>query len=533
MYPRHIINLCLFKKLAFFAAFFAFFICVSCSPNTKNRELGYEKLHDSLQAEQDNLDRIRERERRLVKREPVKKPEIPEPVIPTYNPLEETEISISTQNQPLNKILYVIAENAGLNLVVDPSIDTQRLITVNFKNTPSNLVLEKILGAYDLHGEVSNNILHIKRYVKKIFELDFLNTRSDVDINAGGNVLGNRDPHESNTKFSGNFQIKSSLGKGNQENSLYYYIQENIRAIMGLRANPEDSDNRQSEYFSLNPVTGTLYVRTTPGKMMAITKTLDKLKNKLMKQVVIDARIIEVKLKDDFRLGIDWSYVTKRLVGDKGLSVDLSWDSDKGEMPVSIIRGESVVDAVTDTFSSTISALDTFGSVTIVSSPHVRVKHGQPALFTSGSSQNYVSGISENVSSDNNNRNYSVTTDTLFDGIMLGVVPFITSRNKIDLQVFPVKSQIAQDSLKLQDITGDGDKISLPKVEVKNISTNVSARNHDTIILGGLIDKNFNMNDKHIPHTSDIPILNLFTGTTHNQKEMRELVIIMNIKVVE
>jgi len=523
---------------------FTLLVMTGCSSTHQPPSKGssYDKAYAEVQKNHASLSKVRSEENKLEHTAEKKEPLKLEPVLPSYDPLRDTPVSLSVRDKPLQDILYVIARNAGLNLVISPDISLDKRVTVSFEQTSSHTVVEKLLQAYDLDWSVSDNVMTIQRFTEKTFDLGFLNSKSEVITNSGGNIFGqggdrggfggsrgsNGGGAQGNTSFSGQFRINSSLAQGAQAGSTYGTLKTNVEEILA-------TGKGSAGYFTLNPVSGTLQVETTPKKMRAISQMIQGLQEKLHQQVIIDARIIEVMLSDQFRFGIDWAFVTRRILDGRGLDIEMQWSGDSGNLPISIIHGQSRPEQSQTSISTAIEALESFGGVTIVSSPRLRVKHSQPALFTSGSSQNFVRTIETRQTRENGEttfRDFNIDVDTLFNGVMLGVVPFIDTTHSVDLHIFPLKSQVDPDSLELQDVTGDGDKITLPKVDVKHLTTSVRVSDGDTVILGGLIDKTTNQQEKNLPGTSGWPFFKFLTGSNTDTVDIREMIIIMNIKVI-
>ncbi|WP_456324470.1 pilus (MSHA type) biogenesis protein MshL [Desulfonauticus submarinus] len=507
-------------------------ILFACSPpksKLDSREV-YKKLYQKIKTEDAYIKAIRKQEQEGLEKIQKKKSLKIEPVLPQFNPLETTLISISVRNKPLSDVLYVIARNAGLNLIIDPQINTDMLVTLSFENTSSAIVLEKLLQAYDLAWEVKENVLFIKRYQTKMFKLDFLNLQTSVKISNGGDIFGAAS-NDSSTDITGEFSLKSSLGNGIEKKSLYNFVAKSIAQIIGQSSST--STKNQEEYFNIDPIAGFLFVKTTPSKMKAIAKFIYKLKEKMNKQVVIDARILEITLKDEFQFGIDWNYVTTRLMSGTTYDITTGYSSGTGILPITIKTNPESKNpnySRESTIASAINALTTFGKIKVISNPHVRTRHGQPALFTCGTTQKYVDSITKEDSGESTS--YTIDVKSVFDGILLGVVPFIKDDDTVDLQIFPIKSQVNPDSLRLQTVTEDGTKISLPQIEIKNVSTNVVVGNNDTIILGGLIDKNNSKNDGEVPGLGKVPVVGWLFKKKNHVNQIKELVIIMTIKII-
>lgn len=495
--------------------------------------MGYDALYKALKKEEQEFQKARSREDQLQRRQEQLDAAI-EPETPEFNPLDETTISISVQEETIHNILYIVARNAGLNLVIEPGISLDNKATVSFEDSQSSLVVEQLLEAYDLAWQVKQNILYVSRFKEQIFDLDFVNVKNKVTSKSGGDIFGgalaSAKGGGGSADLSGEFKVDTELSGDVKSDSLYGVITKSVESVLKSGATGANED---SGYYSLDPVAGQLLVRTTPGKIRAIAKMVNNLKAKLSRQVIIDARILEVTLSDDFTLGIDWNWISRRLAFEHPWTVNFMGRSDVA----TLTRADSALLSVSgkvgdDTVNSAIQAMQTFGGVKTVSNPHIRAKHGQPALFTSGTSQRYVSQINRDTDT-NGNITFSTQTSTVFQGVMLGVVAYITDDGKIDMQIYPIKSDVDAASLALVDVTASGDRISLPSVDVKNIITNVRVNNGDVIILGGLISKETGKTDTGVPGLKDIPGLGWMFKTRVQTEAVRELVVIMTIKVVQ
>ena len=516
-------------------------LAAACSQNQKSPldqdRLDYSHLTNATRQEADRLAQHRADSERLEHTSPRPMP-ILEPMAPEYNPLDEALVSVTMHDQPLHDVLYVVARNAGVNLVIEPDISLDNRVTISFESAPSSVVIDNLLRAYDLSYEVSDNVLYVKRYVEKSFDLGFLNLRSEVYIENGGDIYGSSSAESDDTDLRGNFQIATTIGKGIEELSLYDFIQRNIRSALGIQDLEFSAEGGE---FTLDPIGGNVYVRTTPRRMHAVEKIFTELRNKMSKQVVIDARILEVQLKDEFYLGVQWNYVLNKLIGgvqtnftlgnlilDANNSVVTILPENKTQTPGALI-GDYVESTAEETLHYTIQALQEFGGVKAISNPHIRARHGQAALMTSGTTESYIREVSVEIDDETDDRTYTVETAKAFSGIMLGVYPFIKDDGGVDLQVFPIKSSV--DLSKEQSIGSEDLTITLPKVDVQNVLTSLHVRDGDTIILGGLIDKGSAKDDGGVPGLVSVPVLGRLFRQESRVEGVKELVIIMNVSL--
>jgi len=502
--------------------------------------LDYDSLYKQLRKEDEQFVKMRSMEVQMEQTQNEVN-DLIEPMLPAYNPLEDTTISISVQQETIHNILYIVARNAGLNLVIEPGIELDKRVTISFEDASSALVVEKLLQAYDLAWEVSDNILYVQQFAEQTFKLDFVNALTTVESKSGGDIFGSA--LSGTGDLAGQFSMGTTMGGEFDDSSIYGQILQSVDSVLSEESafgeqgvTGEEPEN--PGYFALDPLTGSLFVRTSPGKIKTIAKMINNLKSKLSKQVVIDARIMEVRLSDDFQFGIDFNWVAERMsLGDGTTTLSLLQRGAQAITARTYADNQTVATLTgltrgDDTFNAAIEAMQTFGGVKVVANPHVRAKHAQPALFTSGSSYKYVSEISRETD-DNGITTYTTETANVFDGVMLGVMAYISDDDKIDMQIFPIKSEVTATSLALVEVTQAGDKITLPQVDVKTVSTTVRVKDGDTIILGGLIDKSTSKSDNGVPLMSDIPVLGWLFKTRTDNDAVRELVIVMQVRVVK
>ena len=266
-------------------------------------------------------------------------------------------------------------------------------------------------------------------------------------------------------------------------------------------------------------------------------RLIERMDRKLGRQVVIDAQILEVTLSEGFNLGVDWNFVQRRVFGQWVFEIGLGSSNGTGRMQTGyanvggpIVFPSSLAPTSDDSYdfilNTTVDALKTFGGVKIISNPHVRARHGLPALVTSGTTMNYIRELTRE--SDDNGVTIRTETASAFEGVMLGVVPFLRDDGSVDLEIFPITSKV---DLSNKATFVDQSEVTLPKVDVRNVSTNVRAQSGDTIILGGLIFRDSNKGDRGVPALAEVPGLGWLFGRRADSETTRELVVVMHIRV--
>ena len=435
-----------------------------------------------------------------------------EPVMPVYDPLEDHTVSFSMINEDLKAILYSLSQSVGMNLIIDPGVNLEKkLLTLNFQNVSAATVLKEVLNSYDLYYEINGNVIRILPFKEHIFSLDFLDTKITTNFNVGGDVLGAS--AETASGLKGKFELSGQAAKQGND---YDVVEEMITRIISKNGK-----------YSLNRLSGSLYVKDTPTIIRSISKLINNFKTMLSRQILIEARIIEVSLSDKFKYGIDWS-----VLRDKAASLtsktSVAWSLGNG-LVFSHENNDVSIDSAMD-------ALMTFGKAKVVSNPSIRVKHGKPALISVGTSFTYQKKVqtTREVTTGTDREITDVEVSTVFDGLILGVIPFIGKNHRISLLINPINSSVDRNSLIPKSLGGStsGSEISLPEVRIKEISTTIDLEDGDVVVLGGLIDDIQSKEDQGVPILSSIPIIGYLFKNEIKNVESRELVIIISVKLV-
>jgi type II secretory pathway component GspD/PulD (secretin) len=178
--------------------------------------------------------------------------------------------------------------------------------------------------------------------------------------------------------------------------------------------------------------------------------------------------------------------------------------------------------------------LNTFGKEKVVSNPSIRVKHGKPALISVGTSFTYKKRVqtTREVTTGTDRQITDVDVSSVFDGLILGVIPFIGENQRISLLINPINSSVNRESLVPQSVGSGDQQISLPEVRIKEMSTTIEMKSGDVVVLGGLIDDVQTTENNGIPILSRIPIIGYLFKSQTKDMESRELVIILSAKLI-
>lgn len=482
------------------------------------------------------------------------------PVEPVFNPLDGVNVSLRVEDADVRFVFKAIANEARLNLVLPSALSTHpKTISLSLNNMPASQVFNQVLKTLDMHGSVERDLMTVHEYQERIFGLDFLQTAISADFSAGGDVFGanqvGSSSDASQTGVRNGFNIR---GRNTNDMDPYLQIETMLKTIMhsapgGVNGGKADAVAPvDGTRFVLNRSSGTLYVKGRPSQVATVGRQIEHLKNVLGRQVLIEAQILDIELNDDFQYGIDWSRLSGKVASGFGAN-GLSLGAINTALPGAANTGRSLTipaqtlgGAGNPQFSAAfgsasnaiaVNMLKTFGAVHVLSNPSLRVKNTQPAVVSVGRNERYISQTTSNVSNSGGGQSTvsaNVITGNLFDGVMLGVIPFISDDGTINLTVNPVQTTVKPGSTTLINVgTEDSpQRISLPKVDFKGITTSLSMRSGDMVILGGLIDEAGNRSKAGLPGVAEVPLVGEALGRVDRNGRSRELVVVLRVRTL-
>ncbi|HHE74389.1 MAG TPA: hypothetical protein ENL37_04805, partial [Desulfobacteraceae bacterium] len=195
----------------------------------------------------------------------------------------------------LAEVLKVITRDSHLNLSVESDVDLDRRITAHLQQATLTEALDMVVvdGA-GYAWKIEGDNLFIKVFEERIYQFDYLDMAGETDIEIGGDMLASS---VEQSGVSGKFQIKAN--RDVKITDVWANIQETLDMLKS-----EDGIVR------INRNAGIIYMRDRPGKVASIVRFLDSLMEALHRQVFIEAKIMEVRLKQENSYGIDWSNVS-------------------------------------------------------------------------------------------------------------------------------------------------------------------------------------------------------------------------------
>ena len=257
------------------------------------------------------------------------------------------------------------------------------------------------------------------------------------------------------------------------------------------------------------------------AKIQKVIKELDV----LPLQVLIDATIVEVELKDELQYGIQWyfNHNNGNNTATGGASTATSGISVNDIGSALTTGGFSYAFSSSQDVRAVLNANASKGNVNIISSPSLMVLNNQEASIKVGDSVPIRTSQSTNTANATNDAIITSGIEMVDTGINLSIRPRVNAGGLVLMDILQTSNEATENS---------NSNIDSPTIKKREIESSVAIQSGETIVLGGLIKEDNTHNKSGVPLLHEIPIIGpIFGGTTRN-KNKNELVVLITPRVV-
>ncbi len=464
--------------------------------------------------------------------------------------VQQPRFDVKADGLPLNQFLMGLVDDTPWNILVDP--DLTQPITLQLKNVTIDEVLSVLEQTQDIDVRQQGNIYYIggSKVQTAVYPLDYLNLKrkgkSQTQVSSGqiqassqgqgGQGGGN---NRSGGSSGGGGQNVTTLNSSKIETESETNLWQEVQTALEVIASQDDNS-----FVMVSPQTGIVLVRARPMVQRQVAEYLGVAQANLGRQVILEAKILEVKLNDDFQAGIDWvklhttSSGRAYAVGQLGQVLDVPAATNPLNGMISLLYQSEPYDPDNpnpneDPFMATIDLLERQGNVQVLSSPRISTINNQKAVIKVGTDEFYVTDVSTTTTSGiSSTTTPDVTLTPFFSGIALDVMPQISANGDIILHVHPSVSEVIDQTKSIQ--IGDQD-LSLPLAlsSIRESDTIVKMKSGQVVVIGGLMQNQIVKNESGVPVLSSIPLLGNLFKQQRDKVVKSELVLLLKATLVE
>jgi MSHA biogenesis protein MshL len=453
---------------------------------------------------------------------------------------KERLYSLSYREAEIRDVLMAFSRESQYNIVVDPEVTGK--ITVDLKRVTLARALDSLVKPLGLDYKQEGRFIQV---TKPKMETRFYNLNYLAVIRSGTSVVrGSGGAGPSTTTMSGGGATQTSGStvvsevKSEEVTNLWYEIEGrdkdgklDDKVRIGLRALLSEKGT-----LAVNKLACTLMVNDFPRNLEMVEKFLQRIERNVNRQVIIEAKIIEVTLNDQFQMGIDWRFLPQMTGSGIGWTANQNLSGTSGTipsawtMPTATTGLQAAVASLQ--FTAMIDLLSQQGQVNVISSPRVSTLNNQKSIIKAATEDVYFE-ISI-ATSTGGPPIITATPRNVTIGVILNVTPQIDEDGNILLDIQPSVTEEITRRTQQVGVTTSGQAINTeaPVVSVRQAQTVARVKDGQTIVIAGLIRERKKNQDTGIPGLMDIPLLGYLFRNTAEIKEKTELVFMITPKIL-
>ena len=469
---------------------------------------------------------------------------------------EPTRFDLAVNHAPAAQVFMQIGSGTAYNMLVSPDVSGH--VSITLKNTTVTEALESMreLFGYDFRITGNRIFVYPNTVQTKLYRINYLSGRrqgaSDIRVTSSSITLTGTGTGNGSSTGGGNTTTTPGTGQ-RPDDATHVRTTSDAdfwsEVIASLQAMVGGAGGRS---VVLNPASGVIVVRATSVELRQVDQYLRAIQVSIERQVMIEAKIIEVSLSKEAQTGINWG-AFGRILGDKlGVALGVAAPGTVLQTVGALVADGAIVkpaESLTTTgqgrgfyglalqsnnFAALLNFLETQGDVSVLSSPRIATLNNQKAVLKVGTDELYVTGVTTTTTSSGDS---SVSSPTLnlqpfFSGIALDVTPQVDDQGNVMLHVHPSISRVAEQNKNID--LGDLGQFRLPLASsaISEIDSLVRVRDGEIVAIGGLMKQESRADRSGVQGLQDVPGVGALFRQTSDLNSKRELVILLKPTVI-
>ncbi len=480
----------------------------------------------------------------------------------------EPRFDLVVNGAPANQVFMAIVSGTRYSMVVHPSI--KEAISVNLKDVTVFEALDTIREMYGYEYKLQGPRILIQPIglQTRVFQINYLMSqrkgRTEVRVTSGaisdspGANQGAAGTPVTSTGTGAGHAMESSKVTTTSENDFWADIGAALRAIVGAEG---------GRNVVMSPQSGVVVVRAYPAELRGVEEFLKAMQVVVERQVMLEAKIIEVQLSDSHQSGVNWAAFTQgpnsrfaggvlspgsTLTPNGALSAFTARNADGSVAANSLLTSDPAAPGVisagigapgslfglafqTGSFAALISFLETQGDLQVLSSPRIATLNNQKAVLKVGTDEFFVTNITTNTTTTGitSTQSPTITVAPFFSGVALDVTPQIDQHNQIILHIHPSVSNVIEKTKNIDLGTSGNFRLPLASSSISESDTIVRISDGNIVAIGGLMKEVQARDVGQVPVLGNVPVIGNLFGSKRRSVVKSELVILLKPTVIE
>ncbi|MGI9919076.1 pilus (MSHA type) biogenesis protein MshL [Vibrio owensii] len=434
-----------------------------------------------------------------------------------------------------------LVKGTEYSVAIHPAV--QGNITVNLSDVTLDEVLNVVQNMYGYDVVKSGKVIQIypagmRTVTIPVDYLQFKRSGRSLTSIVTGSVTsagtsssgGSSDDSDSSDSNNNNGDSSTTSTGGTRietitESDFWPMLQQAVANLIG---------SGKGQSVVVTPQAGVITVRAFPDEIREVREFLGVSQERMQRQVILEAKILEVTLSDGYQQGINWSNMSASIGNSGSIVVDRNPVTLPLDAIGSLLGGQTNVTFSDGNFEAVMNFMATQGDLNVLSSPRITAANNQKSVIKVGTDEYFVTELSSNAGNgENSNAVPEVELTPFFSGISLDVTPQIDNKGNVFLHVHPAVIEVEEEIKKL-NLGGDFQDIQLPlaKSSIRESDSVIRAKDGDVVVIGGLMKQQNLEQVSKVPFLGDVPALGNLFRNINNVTQKTELVILLKPTVV-
>ena len=474
----------------------------------------------------------------------------------------EPRIDLLVNKAQARDVFLAIVADTRYSMLMHPDVNGTLSVTLRGVTVAEALEAIRDVYGYDFKIEGRRITVYPPTLQTRIFTINYPTSQrsgnSDLHVSSGAGQTSAQGTANGGNNNAGNQngntnQIETSRVSTSSKSDFWAELSGAIKSMVG---------SGEGRSVIVSPQAGIMAVRAMPEELRQVEKFLKAAQVAVERQVMLEAKIVEVELRDGFQSGIDWSAL-KNGRGQTGAIGTLSGNTTsntlvqgvQNNLPGFAAAAKALVtDSISlptaggglfglafaaDGFQAVLGFLETRGDVQILSSPRVATLNNQKAVLKVGTDEYFVTGVTggttNSATSGNNTAQTtlpSITLSSFFSGISLDVTPQIDQDSTITLHVHPSVTSVTEKTKQI-DLGSIGNyRFPMASNSVNETDTLVRIQDGNIVAIGGLMQIESNRQSSGLPGTGNVPFLSTLFNNKANSGRKKEVVVLIKPTII-
>jgi len=504
--------------------------------------------------------------------------------LPKARTVLDERFTVAFNSVGAQQFFNAIAQGTRYTMLVHPEVGGT--ITANLKEVTLFEALDAVKELYGYDYKVEGTRIYIRPLTMqtKMYKVNYLtsarrgssnlrvtsttvtdannnnnNGNNGNNSNGGGNNNNgnnNGNNNDQNGQNSQNSRRDSATVMTSSDSDFWLELRQSLEAIVGSKEGGRS--------VVVSPQSGVILVRAMPDELRAVGQYLQATQLAVERQVILEAKILEVELSNSAQSGVNWARFASFRTGHSNASsigflqpgaalqplpagntvpaTISNGDTLSGSTGINMANAASAAGGLlgfafqTSNFAALISFLESQGTVHVLSSPRIATLNNQKAVLKVGTDEFFVTGVSTTVTTNaagGGTSSPNVTLTPFFSGVVLDVTPQIDENGHIILHVHPSVSQVSTVNKGVN--LGSAGSLNLPLATsvTSEMDSVVRGRDGEVVAIGGLMRQSGTSNRSGVPTAGSLPVIGALFSNRDEVQQKRELVVLIKPTIVD